>query len=200
MQFAHFGSEPEKLPPPHPALPYDVTAGAPHSAESAPFHGAAPRSLQAPHPHHPTAPRLRFSTPLHPCRSMMLGTHRPAAPHPSLFATLHLCAPWRRARIDPRRRTCATPCCQAPRRSQYRARSALPPLGTAPELLEVWKQKSDQNCNFFAIGNCRRCPNHGSSPENKAKRPPSASFPLYGRRERAANRKKVAKAPGFLFS
>lgn len=127
MQFAHFGSEPEKLPPPHPALPYNVTAGAPHSAESAPFHGAAPRSLQAPHPHHPTAPRLRFSTPLHPCRSMMLGTHRPAAPHPSLFATLHLCAPWRRARIDPRRRTCATPCCQAPRRSQYRARSALPP-------------------------------------------------------------------------
>ncbi len=91
MQFAHFGSEPEKLPPSHPALPYDVTAGAPHSAESAPSHGAAPRSLQAPHLHHPAAPCLRFSTPLHPCRSMMPGTHRPAAPHPSLFATLHLC-------------------------------------------------------------------------------------------------------------
>lgn len=75
-----------------------------------------------------------------------------------------------------------------------------PPLGTAPELPEVWKQKSDQNCNFFAIGNCRRCPNHGSSPENEAKRPLSASFPLYRRRERAANRKNVAKAPGFLFS
>lgn len=91
MQFAHSGSQTEKQPPPHPALPYDATAGAPHSAESAPSHGVAPRSLQAPHPHHPTAPRLRFSTPLHPCRSMMLGTHRPAAPHPSLFATLHLC-------------------------------------------------------------------------------------------------------------
>lgn len=91
MQFAHSGSQTEKKPPPHPALPYDVTAGAPHSAESAPSHGVAPRSLQAPHPHHPTAPRLRFSTPLHPCRSMMLGTHRPAAPHPSLFAMLHLC-------------------------------------------------------------------------------------------------------------
>ena len=75
-----------------------------------------------------------------------------------------------------------------------------PPLGTAPELLEVWKQKCYQNCNFFAFGICRRCPNHGSSPENEAKRPLSASFPLYGRRERAANRKKVAKAPGFLFS
>lgn len=91
MQFAHSGSQTEKQPPPHPALPYDATAGAPHSAESAPSHGVAPRSLQAPHPHHPTAPRLRFSTPLHPCRSMMLGTHRPAAPHPSLFTTLHLC-------------------------------------------------------------------------------------------------------------
>lgn len=91
MQFTHSGSETEKQPPQHPALPYDATSGAPHSAESAPSHGVAPRSLQAPHPHHPTAPRLRFSTPLHPCRSMMPGTHRPAAPHPSLFATLHLC-------------------------------------------------------------------------------------------------------------
>lgn len=91
MQFAHSSSEPEKQPPPHPALPYDVTAGAPHSAESAPSHGAAPRSLQAPHLHHPTAPRSRLSTPLHPCRSMMPGTHRPTTPHPCLFATLHLC-------------------------------------------------------------------------------------------------------------
>lgn len=183
-----------------PPLSYDATAGAPHSAESALSHGAAPRSLQAPHLHHPTAPRSRLFTPLHPCRSMMPGTHRPITPYSCLFATLHLCAPWRHEHIDPRRRTCATPCCQAPRRSQHRARSTSPPLGTAPELPEVWKQKSDQNCNFFAIGNCRRCPNHGSSPENEAKRPPSASFPLYGRRERAANRKKVAKAPGFLFS
>lgn len=172
MRFAHSGSEPEKQPPPHPALSYDATAGAPHSAESALSHSAAPRSLQAPHLHHPTAPRSRLFTPLHPCRSMMPGTHRPITPYSCLFATLHLCAPWRR--------TCATPCCQVPRRSQYRARSASPPLGTAPELLEVWKQKSDQNCNFFAIGNCRRCPNHGSSPENEAKRPLSASFPLYG--------------------
>lgn len=199
MQFAHSGSETEKQPPPHPALPYGATAGAPHSAESVPSHGAAPRSLQTPHLHHPTAPRSRLFTPLHPYRSMMPGTHRPITPYSCLFATLHLCAPWRREHIDPRRRTCDTPCCQAPRRSQYRA-GRLAPLGTAPELPEVWKQKSDQNCNFFAIGNCRRCPNHGSSPEDEAKRPLSASFPLCGRRERAANRKKVAKAPGFLFS
>lgn len=200
MQFAHSGSQTEKQPPPHPALPYDATAGAPHSAESAPSHGVAPRSLQAPHPHHPTAPRLRFSTPLHPCRSMMLGTHRPAAPHPSLFATLHLCrsmapcayrptAPYLRHTMLPSPTPLTVPH-WAPR----------PPLGTAPELPEAWKQKSDQNCNFFAIGNRRRCPNHESNPKNEAKRPLSASFPLYGRRERAANRKKVAKASGFLFS
>ncbi len=53
MQFAHSGSEPEKQPPPHPALPYDVTAGAPHStappsphsAALAPFHTIAPVPL-----------------------------------------------------------------------------------------------------------------------------------------------------------
>lgn len=201
MQFAHFGSEPEKLPPPHPALPYDVTAGAPYSAESAPSHGAAPRSLQAPHLHHPTAPRSRLSTPLHPCRSMMPGTHRPITPYPRLFATLHLCrsmAPYAYRPRAPYLRHTMLPS-PTPLTVPRQVRLA-PPLGTAPELPEVRKQKSDQNCNFFAIGNCRRCPNHGSSHENEAKRPPSASFPLYGRRERAANRKKVAKAPGFLFS
>ena len=200
MQFAHFGSEPEKLPPPHPALPYDVTAGAPHSAESAPFHGAAPRSLQAPHLHHPTAPRSRLFTPLHPCRSMMPGTHRPATPHPCLFATLQLCrsmAPCAYRPTAPYLRHTMLP---SPTPLTVTRQVRLAPLGTAPELPEVWKQKSDQNCNFFAIGNCRRCPNHGSSPENEAKRPLSASFPLYRRRERAANRKNVAKAPGFLFS
>lgn len=81
----------------------------------------------APNPHHPTAPRLRFSTPLHPCRSMMPGTYCPTTPSRAYSQRCTCAAPWRRARIDPRRRTCATPCCQAPRRSQYRARSASPP-------------------------------------------------------------------------
>ena len=200
MQFAHSGSQTEKQPPPHPALPYDDTAGAPHSAESAPSHGAAPRSLQAPHLHHPTAPRSCLFTPLHPCRSMMPGTHRPTTPRPCLFATLHLCrsmAPCAYRPTAPHLRHTMLP---SPTPLTVPRQVRLAPLGTAPELPEVRKQKSDQNCNFFAIGNCRRVPNHGSSPENEAKRPLSVSFPLYGRRERAANRKKVAKAPGFLFS
>lgn len=140
-----------KQPPPHPALPYDATAGAPHSAESALSHGAAPRSLQTPHLHHPTAPRSRLFTPLHPYRSMMPGTHRPITPYPCLFATLHLCAPWRREHIDPRRRTCATPCCQAPRRSQYRARSASPPprhCSRAAGSLETKKLQKRQDFCF----------------------------------------------------
>lgn len=177
MQFAHSGSEPEKQPPPHPALPYDVTAGAPHSAALAPFHTIAPVPLHDAgyaSSHH-TAPvpfRNAAPVPLHGAVSISTHGAVPAPHHAAKPHTAHSTAP-------------------GPSR---------PPLGTAPELPEVWKQKSDQNCNFFAIGNCRRCPNHGSSPENEAKRPPSASFPLYGRRERAANRKKVAKAPGFLFS
>lgn len=180
MQFAHSGSETEKQPPPHPALPYDATAGAPHSAESVPSLGVAPRSLQAPHLHHPTAPRPRLFTPLHPCRSMMPGTHRPITPYPRLFATLHLC------------RSMA-PCAYRPT-APYLRHTMLPsptPLTVPhwacfapPALLQsCWKsgnKKSDQNCNFFAIGNCSRCPNHGSSPENETKRPLSASFSLYG--------------------
>lgn len=35
----------------------------------------------APHLHHPTAPRSRLSTPLHPCRSMAPCAYRPTAPY-----------------------------------------------------------------------------------------------------------------------
>ena len=170
----------QKQPPPHRALPYDATAGAPHSAESAPSHGAASRSLQAPHLHHPTAPRSRLSTSLQPCRSMMPSMYRPTTPHPCLFATLHLCrsmAPCAYRPTAPYLRHTMLP---SPTPLTVPHQVHLAPLGTAPELPEVWKQKSDQNCNFFAIGNCSRCPNHGSSPENEAKRPLSSSSPLYG--------------------
>lgn len=175
MQFAHSGSQTEKQPPPHPALPYDATAGAPHSAESAPSHGAAPRSLQAPHLHHPTAPRSRLFTPLHPCRSMAPCAYRPTAPylcHAMLPSPTPLTVPhW------------------APR----------PPLGTAPELPEVWKQKSDQNCNFFAIGNCRRCPNHGSSPENEANDRSVPHFHFTGDEKEPLIAKMLQKRQDFCF-
>lgn len=100
MQFAHSGSQTEKQPPPHRSLPYDATAGAPHSAESAPSLGVAPRSLQA--PPHGAVPAPHHAAKSHAAHSTALGPSRP-------------------------------------------------PLGTAPELPEVWKQKSDQNCNFLRL-------------------------------------------------
>lgn len=170
-----------KQPPPHRALPYDATAGAPHSAESAPSHGVAPRSLQAPHLHHPTAPRSRLFTPLHPCRSMMPGTHRPATPHPCLFATLQLC------------RSMA-PCAYRPR-APYLRHTMLPsptPL-TVPRqvrlappsaLLQSCRKSGNKKvikiATFLRLAIAADVQNHGSSPENEAKRPLSASFPLYG--------------------
>ena len=131
---------------------------------------------------------------------MMPGTYCPTTPSRAYSQRCTCAAPWRRARIDPRRRTCATPCCQAPRRSQYRARSASPPpLSTAPELPEAWKQKSDQNCNFFAIGNCRRCPNHGSSPENEANDRSVPHFHFTGDEKEPLIAKKLRKRQDFCF-
>lgn len=85
MQFAHSGSETEKQPPPHPALPYDAKAGAPHSAALAPFHAIAPVPLHdaghasshhaAPAPFHTIAP-----VPLH--GAVCVSTHGAvSAPH-----------------------------------------------------------------------------------------------------------------------
>lgn len=199
MQFARSGSQTEKQPPPHPALPYDATAGAPHSAESAPSHGAAPRSLQAPHLHHPTAPRSRLFTPLHPCRSMMPGTHRPATPHPCLFATLHLC------------RSMA-PCAYRPT-APYLCHAMLPsptPL-TVPHwaprppsaLLQSCRKSGNKKVikigNFFAIGNCRRCPNHGSSPENEANDRSVPHFHFTGDEKEPLIAKMLQKRQDFCF-
>lgn len=74
-----------------------------------------------------------------------------------------------------------------------------PPFGTAPELPEVWKQKSDQNCNFFAIGNCRRCPNHGSSPENEANDRSVPHFHFTGDEKEPLIAKMLQKRQDFCF-
>lgn len=117
-----------KQPPPHRALPYDATAGAPpqrriraipwRSAAFAPSTTPAPSHSAAPTPFHTIAP-----VPLHDARVRIVPPHRTRA-----FSQRCTCAaPWRCARIDPRRRTCATPCCQVPRRSQYRTGRLAPP-------------------------------------------------------------------------
>lgn len=45
-----------KQPPPHPALPYDATAGAPHSAVPAPHHAAKPHAAHSTAPGPPRPP------------------------------------------------------------------------------------------------------------------------------------------------
>lgn len=199
MQFAHSGSETEKQPPPHPALPYDATAGAPHSAESALSHGAAPRSLQAPHLHHPTAPRSRLFTPLHPCRSMMPGTHRPITPCPCLFATLHLCAPWRRKHIDPRRRTCATPCCQAPRRSQHRARSTSPPSALLQSCRKSGNKKVIKIATFLRLAIAADVQITNRAPKMKQNDRSVPHFHFTGEEKEPLIAKKLQKRQDFCF-
>ena len=196
MQFAHSGSQTEKQPPPHPALPYDATAGAPHSAESAPSHGAAPRSLQAPHLHHPTAPRLRFSTPLHPCRSMMPGTHHPAAPHPSLFTTLHLCRSMAPCAYRP---TAATPRCQAPRRSQYRARSASPPSAPLQSCRKSGNKKVIKIATFLRLAIAAESQITDRAPKMKQNDRSVSHFHFTGDEKEPLIAKKLQKRQDFCF-
>lgn len=175
MQFAHSGSETEKQPPLHPALPYDATAGAPHSAESVPSLGVAPRSLQAPHPHHPTAPR------------------------PRLFTPLHLCAPWRREHIDPRRRTCATPCCQAPRRSRYRARSALPPSALLQSCRKSGNKKVIKIATFLRLAIAVDVQITDRAPKMKQNDRPVPHFHFTGDEKEPLIAKKLQKRQDFCF-
>ena len=148
---------------------------------------------------HPTAPRSRLFTPLHPCRSMMPGTHRPATPHPCLFATLHLCRSMAPCAYRPTAPYLCHAMLPSPTPLTVPRQVRLAPLGTAPELPEVWKQKSDQNCNFFAIGNCRRCPNHGSSPENEANDRSVPHFHFTGDEKEPLIAKMLQKRQDFYF-
>ncbi len=200
MQFAHSSSETEKQPPPHPALPYDATAGAPHSAESAPSHGVAPRSLQAPHLHHPHS---AVPTPFHtiaPVRSMMPGTYCPTTPSRAYSQRCTCAAPWRRARIDPRRRTCATPCCQAPRRSQYRARSASPPSALLQSCRKSGNKKVIKIATFLRLAITANVQITDRAPKMKQNDRSVPHFHFTGEEKEPLIAKKVAKAPGFLFS
>lgn len=157
MQFAHFGSEPEKMPPPHPALPYDVTAGAPHSAALAPFHTIAPVPLHdagyassrhtAPVPFRNTA-----AVPLHGAVRVSTQGAVPAPHHAAKPHAAHSTAPG-----PPR-----------------------PPSALLQSCRKSGNKKVIKIATFLRLAIAADVQNHGSSPENEAKRPLSASFPLYG--------------------
>lgn len=61
------------------------------------------------------------------------------------------------------------------------------------------KQKYAQNCNFFAIANCREASKRGLTPGKAANRTHSGPFPPRGGRKGVRNRKKVAQKSEFLF-
>ena len=60
------------------------------------------------------------------------------------------------------------------------------------------KQKYAQNCNFFAIANCREASKRGLTPGKAANRTHSGPFPPRGGRKGVRNRKKVAQKSEFL--
>lgn len=169
MQFAHSGSEPEKQPPPHPHFP--MTPQRAHPTAPNPRYPMAQRRVRSKHHTCITPQRRARAFPHHCTRALHDAGY--ASSHHAVPVPIHNTAP---VPLHGAVRVSTHGAVPAPHHAakSHAAHSTAPgppypPLGTAPELLEVWKQKSDQNCNFFAIGNCRRCPNHGSSPENEAK-------------------------------
>lgn len=105
----------------------------------------------------------------------------------------------------------------ATRASPHRAAEPAPPTtlpkvinkGAAPRPPRPWhqheadpgakKQKYAQNCNFFAIANCREASKRGLTPGKAANRTHSGPFPPRGGRKGVRNRKKVAQKSEFLF-
>ena len=105
----------------------------------------------------------------------------------------------------------------SPEASPHRAAEPAPPTtlpkvinkGAAPRPPRPWhqheadpgakKQKYAQNCNFFAIANCREASKRGLTPGKAANRTHSGPFPPRGGRKGVRNRKKVAQKSEFLF-
>lgn len=106
----------------------------------------------------------------------------------------------------------------ATRASPHRAAKPAPPTtlpkvinkGAAPRPPRPWhqheadpgakKQKYAQNCNFFAIANCREASKRGLTPGKAANRTHSGPFPPRGGRKGVRNRKKVAQKSEFFVS
>lgn len=105
-----------------------------------------------------------------------------------------------------------------PEASPHRAAEPAPPTtlpkvinkGAAPRPPRPWhqheadpgaqKQKYAQNCNFFAIANCREASKRGLKPGKAANRTHSGPFPPRGGRKGVRNHKKVAQKSEFFVS
>ena len=105
-----------------------------------------------------------------------------------------------------------------PEASPHRAAEPAPPTtlpkvinkGAAPRPPRPWhqheadpgaqKQKYAQNCNFFAIANCREASKRGLTPGKAANRTHSGPFPPRGGRKGVRNRKKSCTEVGIFVS
>ena len=88
----------------------------------------------------------------------------------------------------------------APSHQTKAPRPGHPAHGTSMRPIRVpKKQKYAQNCNFFAIANCREASKRGLTPGKAANRTHSGPFPPRGGRKGVRNRKKVAQKSEFLF-
>lgn len=89
---------------------------------------------------------------------------------------------------------------RCPKSSTKAPRPGHPAHGTSMRPIRVpKKQKYAQNCNFFAIANCREASKRGLKPGKTANRTHSGPFPPRGGRKGILNRKKVAQKSEFLF-
>lgn len=89
---------------------------------------------------------------------------------------------------------------RCPKSSTKAPRPGHPAHGTSMRPIRVpKKQKYAQNCNFFAIANCREASKRGLTPGKAANRTHSGPFPPRGGRKGVRNRKKVAQKSEFLF-
>lgn len=179
---------------------FPMTPQRAHPTAPNPRHSMAQRRVRSKH-HTCTTPQRRARAFPHHCTRPLHDAGYVLSHHavPCLFATLHLCrsmAPCAYRPTAPYLRHTMLP---SPTPLTVPRQVRLAPLSTAPELPEAWKQKSDQNCNFFAIGNCRRCPNHGSSPENEANDRSVPHFHFTGDKKEPLIAKMLQKRQDFCF-
>lgn len=89
---------------------------------------------------------------------------------------------------------------RCPKSSTKAPRPGHPAHGTSMRPIRVpKKQKYAQNCNFFAIANCREASKRGLTPGKAANQTHSGPFPPRGGRKGVRNHKKVAQKSEFLF-
>lgn len=123
--------------------------------------------------------------PLHSRRRVVQGVQPPTLRHQRHPRTA-LPSP-------PRPQRCPKSSTKAPRPGHLAHGTSMRPI-RVPK-----KQKYAQNCNFFAIANCREASKRGLTPGKAANRTHSGPFPPRGGRKGVRNRKKVAQKSEFLF-